>query len=313
MPRSVNKTSRSTRPAKARVARTKVRKRGSDVPRNLVSKVCSITDPFCQPAWGAKFPDGSNTRTIPFTAQCLYTLTSDSAGFASVLLMPNWNSLLAIPASIDVFGACTYTVTQTGVSFPGNVSKYRIVSAGVQLQPIVSPLNASGLVYLRTFSPEQYGMFATINMTYRTADASREVSVSQLHDERIIFNRYGSESGHWHPPPTSNALIDLSNAGFQTLHIGVGGLPANTPAIAVRFIVHYEFVPQDSGYEYAYATPAAQPDLSVVQAANSVQRALGNFFTSTVNKVVHSEAAAQLARVGAGVIARYAGVPLLVD
>lgn len=79
-----------------------------------VHSLCGLIDPFCSHAIGAKYPDLSSNKSLPFTYKTLDTVTTNAGGDVSFIVLP------VVTADPLLFG------TNTGSLFgPGTFSAPR--------------------------------------------------------------------------------------------------------------------------------------------------------------------------------------------
>lgn len=304
MPRRRSKTNRKPGPATAgRRSRGRVKAPGSMVPQTispLVHQVCSITDPFCSAAWGAKIPDGACSRSIATTYEKLHTLTSDANGNIAFLAVPELVGSNALLDSIDnSFKSATFSAFAVD-NYDTNAKRWRMVSFGAEVSSIVAPLSASGMVHLRTFSPYNYKSLSQITINTVYADSMRNIPTHKLANEKIISKRLGTEALLFHdvvPITFGDSEEDSSPIpGYQVIFIGATGLPPNTPCLVVRTVRHIEYVPSDGSSSYAFASKPPKPNSAVIQQSATTLSNVGNYLGEKASQVIHSDVAQSFGR-----------------
>lgn len=116
--------------------------------------VCSITDPFCSVAMGARIPDGQ-ARTFTATGRGQFALsTAASGGVACAALVPlapygyATSSITAFPYTVPAW--TTYATLGAGTLFNTYADRVRVVSAGFILRATQSANNAQGQFLIQT-------------------------------------------------------------------------------------------------------------------------------------------------------------------
>jgi hypothetical protein len=279
-----SKTGRRNRPA-----------RSADI-SHLVRGTCSITNPFCDEANGARWPDNSHTKSVSYDFKAVLNLISDAAGFASQLFGPNINlnrstgtntGTSAVFVSMSKFG---------NVADLTAVSRYRLTSYGFRFYCTLPALTAQGTLHIRLFSPEAYASLGTVDFTTVNADVSYDIPVSRVmnKDVYILCAPLGDEARLWHPLDTVANLANLTNIGWQICLVGVSGAPLSTSGVvSVESFYHYEVINDDSSalQLFAHAPPRNNPTLQAASAytleniGNKIEGA-----ASTVDKFFQSKA-----------------------
>jgi len=132
----------------------------SSVGNRLIKQSCSIYDPFCPGAKGAKLPDGRGTRTMATRLNGYVTMAGGTAS------APNSNATAFVAAGpygyatatgVTVgnynFGSVWNIYGQSGL-LAGNCSNYRIVSFGVMARVVSAVNSTSGSIAFNTLNPE---------------------------------------------------------------------------------------------------------------------------------------------------------------
>lgn len=273
--------------AKKRAPAAPVRMVGpSAVTSKMAMQVCSITNPFCPEAVGAKYPDNATTKSATFTLRRPFIATTDANGNAAWLWAANWGGNGAAATVTGTTAAYT-DISQNMTQFPANVSRYRLVSWGVQVTPIVAPLSASGMIRVRLFSPEGGTSLTSIDTTSNLADDSYDVPLARnQRDLFILPKRYGMESTMFQNAQTAtNVLTDWNNPGWQVIQIAVTNGPATSTVLQMSVFYHYEVVYLDGDPGNYYATPAPVVAPKVIETSSGVISKIGSFVEGTANTV----------------------------
>lgn len=300
------KTSRVRRPAKVtRQPALRGQMRGPQAPNpNLVHEICSLTDPFCPAAWGGKYPDGATSRSISWTAESIITLTTNATGAAALIIIPQWAYDVASPTTITGTVA-SGNVPASRMVFPA-AARTRLVSVGVEINSVVAPLSASGTVYLRTFSPQNYQSMQTVDLATVMADTHYEQPLNGTRNLHFVPARLGTEALLFGDGSVLSSITTMESVGFQCGTIAVIGAPATTPVLTLRVVYHWEYVPADGDTNYSFTTPTPRPNVDVIQTSNNIFRRVGNYIGAGIEKAIHSEAA----RMVAGGAVRLAGAAI---
>jgi hypothetical protein len=112
-----------------------------------VHETCSITNPFCLAARGARRPDGLSQATLPFQVRGAIPVTTDATGAAFLAVVPGLGVYGTLTATL---AAGTWTTAAALTQLPGsaflvtNASFLRIVSMGAVFRSTVSMTDCQG-------------------------------------------------------------------------------------------------------------------------------------------------------------------------
>lgn len=260
------------------------------ISKEMVSKVCGITDPFCVHAGGAKYPDYSAVRTLPYSRRLVTTMTSDASGFCNLIINPQYSFSPFSAANVYVGNDITSWVNFAPYpSLIASVSSYRIVSYGYIIRHIVSPLNSAGMVYVRQYGVENGALIAPINTTTYNATAIANVPVQEAREIAVIAGRTSQMPQNFY-----SAAADVANVGNGITHgfsfstIAVAGAPANTPILEVEFVINLELIFEDSSELAQVSTPPPTANSVITSAASHVTSSLFPIFKEGVMAVGRS-------------------------
>lgn len=255
------------------------------IPESIVHNVCGLTDPFCEHARGTKYPDSSSVKTLPFTSHFRRTLVSDASGFANAAFLPQYStnayvtSFTAVGNSVTAWNAFTASTPIAGVN------GYRIVSAGVKIRHIVSPLNSAGMIYIRQFPSETAASLDVVDTTTYNCSSSLDVAVQDAKEVCCILQHTSQMPQVFYNVVGDNlSWANISMKGFTLLTIGISGAPASTPMLDLEFFVHYELAFDDNTALGQVATPSVSASPVLTAAASAV--------TSTIVPMVNKSAEA---------------------
>jgi hypothetical protein len=278
--------------------------------KQLVQQVCSLTDPFCDHAIGARYFDSVGSKSLAYPQRYMFNMSTTVGGNASTLILPNyWNQWYNAATTLGgVPMTATYTSGVPAAPVITTVANYRIVSYGLRIKNIVAPLSSSGMVSIRGFSSQVGASYASLQPLSFNADFVANIPLQDCKDVAIIGKRanntsafYANPSTTWNPTNTPSQWV---GPGWGAINIYVDGAPASTAVLAVELVVNFEIVIDDSDATAQIMTPPP-PSNSVVDKATAV-------VTSTVKSVFVKgvEAATGYVKTAAiGAIGAYFGVP----
>lgn len=255
--------------------------------------VCSITNPFCPQAIGAKYPDGSLVRTLVFTVNGkALNLSSNASGEGAVAFLGGVNQVMG--SSSITGGVPTWTnPTPNYAPFPSTPYRFRIVSWGVRLSNIASPMTAAGVVRIRLYSPLTFaGMMNTATGVAKSdiadifADAVFDVALPKMINEDVfIVSKPIGDNARLFIQPDTATLTGWTNPGWQVIQIGLSGCPNSTACIQASLFYHYEYIAAEGDSTNSFSTPGRADSPVVKAAGTSVLQQVGNFVEGTLSKV----------------------------
>lgn len=251
--------------------------------------ICSVSNPFCPEAVGGRWPDNSFTKTLtPNIVASSVTFGTAAAGYASLLFIPGLSFHYVFPSG-GVYPSTTYAATAQTLGSFSNVSRWRITSWGLKISTPTSPLNTSGMVRIRMFSPQNAVSLSSSSLTSNLADDCLDFPVSRLHNSDCFI--VPMPLGHQAREYRSYAIDvtgwqALDNIGWQYIQVGIDGAStANAVSLNVSVYYHYETVPNDGSTDFTFAR-APPPNVPAIQDGNaSVLGSIGNFIVGTAEKV----------------------------
>lgn len=285
----------------------------------MAMQACSVTNPFCPEAIGSRWPDNSYTKSVGWsiTGTPISLGTSGTDTKAGILLVGDIYNYALMTNTSPVSSPITFSTLAQAVTSPSNVGRYRLTSWGLKISGIVAPLSASGLVRIRLMSPMTGASLASIGLTSTMVDATLDVPLARLSgkDLFIIPAPLGTDARLFREiADTTSTLSSWRSLGWQSVFIGLDGVPAATSCIQVSLYYNYEFVFQDGDSSNAYAQPPP-PNNPAVRTANAgLLESVGNFFegtAQTLDRVFQSKAARWLGKAGAAYYTR-SPAPLMI-
>jgi hypothetical protein len=259
----------------------------------LAQEICALSNPFCEEARGAKWPDGSMTKSVPYTGEAILQLGTPAAAGAgagtnnSCLIVPNFQYVGQPTTDYDgvtgiaVFGTLTY-----GMAMPSGVARYRLLSCGIKIIPIVPKLSASGVIRIRLTSPLGGTSLQNMVSSSMFVDAKRDYSLATDQPIYVVLARTGEEANLYRDTnAVTDSLIDWVNPGFQAAQISITGVPVNTACVEIQLIYHFELVFKDNESGNFFATPSPPTSTVATSGATGVLSKIGNFIEGGAAKV----------------------------
>lgn len=251
-----------------------------------------MTDPFCPHAFGAKVPDNSSVRTVPYTKHYSAGLNSDADGNFSYVYAPSY-LFRGFYVGMLLGLACDYGSTITANS-PTYADRVRLVSVGLRIRGVLTPLNASGMIYLRTLSDTgsngttSAGFVAIPNVTDYRARQCLDLSTSKIPAGGItVLPERTANPIETMYPPGDELNVQASKwvaQGFHPVVISGFGLPANSNCLVVEVIEHWEIALSDNSDIMAFATPPPPYNPHVNDAVREVASRSKSFLLDSVEQ-----------------------------
>jgi len=248
-------------------------KRSINIGRPLITKamvesVCSRTDPFCDAAFGSKWPDESNARSISLPARAKLQIGTDGSGYGSMLFLPGLTQFYANPSAI-VAGVVTFALAMNGISPLGTTpNNYRIVSYGLKVRGVGAPLNATGMLRIRGFGQTTGVDMGAIDMRTYNSDYQYDVPMHDVGEVLVVGKQINATAGFFTTPVLTNPSTSVTtwvSPGWGGVMISIdGGQASQTTLLDIELICHYEFIfpDSDSLQQLAVPTPPFNPTLS---------------------------------------------------
>ena len=269
-----------------------------------VHAACSMSDPFCGHANGAKYLAESTSRTLAYQNHFRYTLSTNASGSATTIMTPGYNVFAAYGTVTGSSAAYTTYIATGGVI---TAAAYRIVSWGCKLRKISAPLTSSGMVRIRGFGDKDGVNLATVDIATYNCDSFEDLPLSECRDVCIIGRRTDITHQTMRTPDSTNPGPNVANwvsPGWNTYVVSVDGGPASTGVLDLEFYVNYEVTFFDNSTNAQLCTPPRAPNPVAVVAANAVYTASSGIFKAGVQS-----AAKWIERTAASAIATYFGGP----
>jgi len=259
----------------------------------LAHKVCSVTNPFCPQAHGAKWPDGQFTRSATFdidgASQSMVTTVN---GDHSYLFFPNIKAQYVAANTVSA-GSITFAggsdAFATIVAPPSGIARYRLTSWGIRLSCNTSPMSVSGVCRVRLYSPLRGAALAALSNISTNCDESLDIPLSRLvnKDYYVLSKPIGTGAREFRDLAYETSLLSTwSNPGWQVIGVGIAGAPgSSSEAMVVTVYYHWEVVFDDGQSASVFTTAPPPPNPVVVGTAAGVLSGIGNFIEGAAEKV----------------------------
>lgn len=254
--KSTNKRAKRTRPQRSKMG-------GNHA---LHEAVCSVYDPFCPGAIGAKLPDKSTANTLTFHTKSIASINTNALGNAFIWVGPD-PVLCVNVGTVDAGGVVTAYSSLSNDFFTtivntGGASQWRVVSYGCRYYTTAPWTTATGLLV----TSEVSGNYSTVSLPNITTMTMGSVAKSMpVRDANVQFTgrARGIESEDFEQ--TSGA--DL---GFTTFTMGFSGCAVSSVVGYLEVVINYEWIPAAYTGYVGLATPSAKHSPLVMDARANV-------------------------------------------
>jgi hypothetical protein len=300
--RSPKSRKRQPRTKSARRPRRAAPKRKGMQPHHArtVHQICSITDPFCTAANGAKFPDLGSSRTLALQSKGFFTVTAPAGGFNAMALDMDYIAGPRLTGTVSGAVGTTWSTSGTyvysGVTGLPATCLFRVVSAGITIKSTTNATSNSGSMGILSIPGVQGSIAASnidCNATTWTANTRTALTDSRglsaiVRSDGHFSHEYANEA-----TPTTTSFISNGNDVLVAYLVG-----ASTGAsIEVTYYINWEFTFPVTSTFNALATPAAINNPTAQTGSNAVKRAMEVVVpggTEAVKQQVHMAASGWL-------------------
>lgn len=291
---------RAQRPSQ--YASTKTRRssllRGGQVDA-LAERVCSIYDPFCPAATGARYPSEFASNTMTYQSRALLPAIAGAAGAYTFAFSPDVNpagTIATNAANVYTFPA-SFSVSDTNyTTWLASVRNVRVVSAGLRFIPQQAVANASAVFMIGTVAdlvPQLGGSSYDIG-SILTQCADVEVISSA---EPFLWTANPRALGAFDLIPQTSATTTTRSGNWPAVLVGTTSASASAVLGSFEMIINLEGEPlskQGTAMTPAMARELASPSPLVRNVAESLRARLTGFFSGTAQQF--SKQAEALAR-----------------
>lgn len=271
---------------------------------SLARVLCSITDPFCPAAKGARIPDGLGGASMALQLRGNIAFSTSATGAQLVCFQAGapygWIGA-TLSTGVWTFASTYNLYAQSGILTTYG-SRYRIVSAGVVLRSTVSMTNAQGYVIVSDGSPP--GPSTSVNAGDIAYPRSQTLSLTQGFQHMWRSTPQGAIARQY------QSLLGNTNinSGMSALFIEVIGGPASLPVMVAEYFINVEFqLSPDSGVAQM-APPPTRANPAAMSIASKVHESANNLLAGGVEQM---EVAVQSAASKAIMAAETAGSDFL--
>jgi len=278
-------------------------------PHPLTSTVCSVTNPFCTHARGAKQLGPGGQPSVPWHARQMMTITTSAGGAATFVALPATSAVGYLNTNVAPGAAGT-----AGVIATTNLSTYlhsalfvgaasgsqvfnlaRIVSWGIVFRVTCSMTDAAGFVLMNEVKCSDTAASGTV---VTLATGSVEGTATRV--EPIAAGREFTWISRCNPPEceryrvggaaTGGPYVDF---GFTGLTLEIQGGPASKATITADLFFNFEALPTaENAVVSRLVTPPRPHNPAVAQAAQKVQSRISGFVSGGIDVVESSVAQA---------------------
>lgn len=234
--------------------------------------ICSVTDPFCKHAEGAKSPFGSRQQTVSYTIKGFVDLTTPASGLVSILFRPvcgQFGFLFDTPATATWTAAASYA-NDSG-AHPSFVEQARLVSGGIRWWDTIPATSGGGSVAVVPI-PDDNELLDGAAHSWASLQNSPDVELTNIRDQGAYVFRMVDV-------PKAQEFTDINNTGatqnngYEAVLLNVTG-PASTKVLIVEWCLHFEGV---IDVTQSLRAGRVQRPISLGLSAQSVSRS-GYFF-----------------------------------
>lgn len=272
--------------------------------------VCGLSDPFCDHARGAKYPDVSSVRTLSFSREEFFRVTTNGLGNGYALFVPHYSNSMMTTA--ETIGSGYYVNTWnnfTPAVGPSGVEGYRIVSCGFKLYSTATPMTAKGLVSLRSWPTELLSDMAGVDTLSLTSTSSLDIPLADCHQVTAVFQKTPQLPTTFYQAIGDTAVTNGGSKGYYPITLLVSGGPENEAVLFVKAITHFELTFNPNDYMQQLATPPPIMNPTIVNAAGSVTSSIGSALSNFAERGAQAFGLAIENRVKAALSSAFTGSP----
>jgi len=264
------------------------------IPHSLREEVCSVTDPFCPAAIGAKWLDEFPIATHTYCMKKIFSITTSAAGSSNFVFQPGVNAYNFdfVDAGVAFGNGCTQTASGTWATIQGQSRGCRVVSAGCRFWNALAMSAAGGYCHVGTCGA---GEFSGVTITQGTLpNAIGDVQAVDIRSEWAWVAKPQSADARSLLSGTTNTIspsVVKGNVEWDALLVQFNG-PVSTLVGYVEMVIHYEYTTivnstvtvVDGRVDAVRPKPSPKQDI-LKSAADNVLRALPAVTTAATNVV----------------------------
>jgi hypothetical protein len=235
----------------------------------VVQNVCALTNPFCDRAFGQKWPDADGAITIPYTYHYNTVVTSAAANNVMFGFMADWlygqNSATAAAGNFTVPANWTAHTAVSAANSYGVVG--RVVSAGVIGRVTSNATNTQGYIIIKETTSINPGATVAAGIIPQGAN-SKIMALAPGVEFSFACRPLGPGARDYHAllANTSSSALSDWTAGWFELATGVA-----TTTVAFECFVHCELQLDINSTLYATTSPTNSAPRIVDAASKTYQ------------------------------------------
>jgi len=255
--------------------------------------VCSLVNPFCKAAKGAKYPDGKGQDTATIQVKYHLQLPTDATGRLLAYVSP------AVPDNVllqngPFAGALftlkgAYEVAPNAAFYSGMILDYCVVSSGLVLRSIGAALTAQGFCMVSKVGTSP-GFAGTIGAGVIEGTETCTMPLQPGAECRAIFTAVGTEATNFVPLSSTSTGLE----GWDLVKLEVVGGVASTSVLDIEICTNIEFrfiqTQQQMNQIVAPSAPTNPHAISAAQQARAKMPSLLDGIGSTVEKTIEKYA-----------------------
>lgn len=278
----------------------------------LVHKVCALTDPFCEHARNAMYPDSTGGKVL--TEQIRFTYAGQNDGSGQIFCGFQANPLYPF---LSYTGAITATQAGTAAAFssPGYTGQFatygksaRVVSWGVRIINLAGMTTSGGTCSMMVGD----ALALSTNIVYAPVNWNYCQVQPLTHGAQFCFisRPYGAGARDFIPVATYNSTT-YANEDWECLYFYAASNGPGITTLQFEFVMNIEFTLGAAGSAfatYAKQSPANSPLLQT--AASKVQTSMSPLLAASADRFarkIEDKAANALVSLGVGALGAIGG------
>lgn len=244
---------------------------------------CSILDPFCVHAKGARRPDGLGTQTMPYQSRATVAFGTDASGNGRMVFVPGYGAYgwaYCGTSGADWGVPANWTDMGTGKTFlDANAAEVRLVSFGVRILSIMSATDCKGYCIIGT---QANPVVSAVQPKGRTAYPEHSIRPLTAGFETTWHSKPAGASAHDFRPYTS-VTNTMSDFDWSSLSVEIAGSTASSNVFVIEVIQNIELTFKETAGAMTALIPPSKPANPVaLQVQRQIQASVPSIFDTTV-------------------------------
>lgn len=242
----------------------------------IAEKVCSVYDPFCPAAKGAKIPDQNSSTSFPYQTRVGFPIIVDANGAGMYWI--NWDPATLFNSATVVLGVTTAWFSNTAGTFytmvGTSVAQWRVVSAGFKFKTTQPWTTATGSLIV-----------SDVSQVFNAADVGQQLGSLQMGRAEMYPVRNADVTFTGGVRGSENNNYNANFGNDPAMNGGILSFFGCAPSVTVGYveiIVNWEALPVADGGFQSFATPAAKHEPTVMDARARLP-SITNTITSATN------------------------------